>query len=83
MAEREFFRERLSTVEIRELAGMSSADEMFAWNSPSAKEYRGRRGRLSDEELFELMSQEPRLIRRPVLVRHGEVTFGFPPGHYV
>ena len=62
---------------------MSSADKMFAWNSPSAKAYRGRRGQLSDEELFALMSQEPRLIRRPVLVRGGEVTFGFRPGHYV
>lgn len=62
---------------------MGSADKMFAWNSPRAKEYRGRRGQLSDEELIGLMSQEPRLIRRPVLVRGGEATFGFRPGHYV
>ncbi len=73
----------MSRGEIRALAAMSSADAMFAWNSPSAKAYRGRRGQLSDEELFGLMLKEPRLIRRPILVRGGEVTFGFRPAHYV
>lgn len=83
MAERDFFRDRLSPAEIRALAAMSSADALFAWNSPSAKEYRGRRGQLSDEELFGLMSQEPRLIRRPVLVQGGRVKIGFRPGLYI
>lgn len=80
--ERDFFKDRLTVEEVRRLASLSSADEMFSWNSPSAREYRHRRGRLLDEELIQLMATEPRLIRRPVLVRGDRVRFGYRAGDY-
>ncbi len=55
---------------------------MFAWNSPSAKPYRDRRGSIPDAELVQLMADEPRLIRRPVLVRGDRVYIGFRQGDY-
>ncbi len=44
-------------------------DELFSWRSPSAKQYRDRRGELSDSDLIDLMIGEPRLIRRPIAIR--------------
>jgi arsenate reductase len=80
--ERDFFKDRLSAEEVRALAEMSSADEMFSWNSPSARGLKGRRGAVPDEELIRLMTEDPRLIRRPMLLRGGRVLFGFKPGQY-
>ena len=56
---------------------------MFSWRSPSAKEYRDRRGKLSDEELIDLMMENPRLIRRPILITGDDVLFGFDAEEYV
>ena len=80
--ERDFFKDRLSIEEIRALAALSSPDEMFSWNSPSAKGFKERRGKIPDAELVRLMAEEPRLIRRPVLVRNGRVLFGFRQDDY-
>jgi arsenate reductase-like glutaredoxin family protein len=82
VAERDIFRRPLSLAEIRELASMSTAQEMFSWNSPSAKPYRERRGSMTDEELVELMARKPRLIRRTILVRGGRPVFGYRPNEY-
>ena len=57
-------------------------DEMFSWRSPSAKEFRDQRGRLSDDQLIDLMLEEPRLIRRPILVVGDDVLFGFDAEEY-
>ncbi len=61
---------------------MASVDEMFSWRSPSARPYRERRGELSDDELIGLMFEEPRLIRRPILVTGKKVLFGFDAAEY-
>ena len=61
---------------------MSSVDEMFSWRSPSAKPYRDRRGELTEDELIDLMLEEPRLIRRPILITGKEVLFGFDADEY-
>lgn len=55
---------------------------MFSWNSPSAGGLRDRRGEISDEELIQLMAEQPRLIRRPILVRDGTLIFGYKEGQY-
>lgn len=55
---------------------------MFSWRSPSAKPYRDRRGKLSDDELIDLMLEEPRLIRRPILITDDQVLFGFDAEEY-
>ena len=36
----------------------------------------------SKKEAIELMMEQPNLIRRPVLVKGGRVTFGFDKGTY-
>ncbi len=55
---------------------------MFSWRSPSAKPYRDQRGQLSDDELIDLMLEEPRLIRRPILITGDEVLFGYKAEEY-
>lgn len=61
---------------------MTSVDEMFSWRSPSAKSVRQRRGKISDDELIDLMLEEPRLIRRPILITGKKVLFGFDADEY-
>lgn len=61
---------------------MTSVDEMFAWRSPSSKPYSNLRGKATDEELVEMMVNEPRLIRRPILTDGKQVVFGFKQGAY-
>jgi len=67
--QRDFFRDPLSREELQELASIVTMDELFSWRSPSAKQYRDRRDELGDSELIDLMMEEPRLIRRPIVIR--------------
>ncbi|HIF73316.1 MAG TPA: hypothetical protein EYQ61_12305 [Dehalococcoidia bacterium] len=55
---------------------------MFAWRSPSSKPYRDLRGKATEEELIEMMVNEPRLIRRPILTDDSQIIFGFKQGAY-
>ena len=48
---------------------MVTMEELFSWRSPSAKRFRDRRDELSDADLIGLMLDEPRLIRRPIVIR--------------
>ena len=68
--------------ELRSIAGTVPPNELFSWASPSAKEYRSRRGEISDDELIQLMLREPRLIRRPILITAGEAVLGFRKAEY-
>ena len=79
---RDFFKDQLCHGEIKDISELCSVDEMFAWRSPSSKPYRSLRGEASDEELIDLMSKEPRLIRRPILLNDCEIVFGFKQGAY-
>ena len=79
---RDFFRDQLSHGEIKDISELCSVDEMFAWRSPSSKPYRNLRGEASDEELIDLMSKEPRLIRRPILLDGSQIIFGFKKDAY-
>jgi arsenate reductase-like glutaredoxin family protein len=72
----------LSLDEIKKLSELSSVDEMFAWRSPSSKPYRELRGKATDEELIKMMAEEPRLIRRPILIDGSQIVFGFKQGAY-
>ena len=51
------------------------ATEMFNFRSPSFKKLGLDREKLSDNELIDLMLQEPRLVRRPVVRIGNEVYF--------
>ncbi|MDA1256264.1 MAG: hypothetical protein O3C10_00235 [Chloroflexi bacterium] len=69
MESRDFFKDPFSRGELEELASIVTMDELFSWRSPSAREYSDRRGELSDADLIDLMLKEPRLIRRPIVIR--------------
>ena len=74
--ERDFFREPLSQEELRELAGDRSLGELFAWRSPSLKKLGLAGEDLSEDRMLELMLQEPRLIRRPIIRMGGNLLIG-------
>jgi Spx/MgsR family transcriptional regulator len=82
LRERDFFKDPLTREEVMRIASLTSVDEMFSWRSPSAEPYRERRGKISDEELVSLMLQEPRLVRRPILIVGDTVLFGFRAREY-
>ena len=68
LQDRDFFKERLTEGELRELASLAGGlPEMFAWRSPSLKKMGLAGQELSEEQMLELMLQEPRLVRRPLI----------------
>jgi len=67
--QRDFFKDPLSREELQELASIVTMDELFSWRSPSAKQYRENKDKLTNSDLLDLMMNEPRLIRRPITVR--------------
>lgn len=56
---------------------MATAEELFSWRSPAAREVAPLRGSLSDDRLIELMAGEPRLIRRPLIRSGDQIIVGF------
>ncbi|MBI2320900.1 MAG: hypothetical protein HYU88_02075 [Chloroflexi bacterium] len=75
--EREFCRTPLAAVELDELLRLRPLDELFSWNSPTARERGLRLGTLDAGELRRLMLSEPRLIRRPLLRIGSRLLVGF------
>ena len=67
LEERDFFRDRFSEDELRQLLQGERLSEVFSWSSPSFKALGVAAGSLDDQELLQLMLQEPRLIRRPLI----------------
>ena len=67
VSDRDFFKETFSEAEIRELAAMAGAENIFARRSPSLKKMGLADKQLSDDEMIGLMLQEPKLVRRPLL----------------
>lgn len=65
--ERDFFKVPFSRDEIEELLQGKPASEMFNFRSPSFKQMGLERDTLSDNSLIDMMVNEPRLIRRPVM----------------
>ena len=67
VTDRDFFEENLSEAEIRELGSMVGTENIFAWRSPSLKNLGLANKELSDDEMINLMLQEPKLMRRPLI----------------
>ena len=74
LIERDYFKEPFSEVEIRELAGIAGVEQIFARRSPSLKQMGFAGQELSEAEMVNLMLQEPKLVRRP-LIRVGDQVF--------
>ena len=69
--DRDFFKERFSEEELKDLIKSTPPSEVFSWRSPSFKAMELEQQSLSPEDLVRLMTQEPRLIRR-LIVRVGD-----------
>ena len=76
MEERDFFKDTLTEQEIRELAKDVGVAQIFAKRSPSLKQMGLADHELSDEKMLELMLQEPRLVRRPLVNLEGQLLVG-------
>ena len=70
---RDFFEHRFSEDELRGLIGERAVREFFSWVSPSFKKLGVSRQEMDDDQLIVLMLDEPRLIRRPLVVVDGEL----------
>lgn len=76
VSDRDFFKESLSETEIRELAAIVGTENIFARRSPSLKKLGLADKELSDDEMIDLMLQEPKLVRRPLLKVGGTLMVG-------
>jgi arsenate reductase-like glutaredoxin family protein len=75
-SDRDFFKDKFSRQEVVDLLQGRPSSEMFNPRSPSVKKMGLRPDALSNDEMIDLMLQEPRLIRRPVVRLGGKVYFG-------
>lgn len=75
---REYFKDRLTRDELKSLldsVNLTASDVLSTRSRP----YRemGLAGKdVTDDELLDLMIEEPRLLRRPIVVRDGEAVVG-------
>jgi len=67
VTDRDFFKDTLDEVEIRKLGSLAGIEKIFARRSPSLKNMGLADKELSDDEMVNLMLQEPKLVRRPLL----------------
>ena len=74
--ERDFFKDPLSEEELRGLLQGANVSDVFSWNSPSFKKLGLDRDSLSDDRLVAMMLEEPRLIKRPLLLIDGNLVQG-------
>jgi len=73
---RDFFKTPFTREEIKALLQGQPAAAMFSFRSPAFKALGLDQEKLKDDDLIELMLQEPRLIRRPVAKIGKKVYFG-------
>lgn len=74
--ERDFFKDKFDADELRSLLSGVRVSDAFAWNSPSFKDLGLTASELDDNRMLELMVQEPRLIRRPLVSAEGRLVIG-------
>ena len=81
--ERDFFENAMSREELGGLVDAIGIDSLFSWRSPSSKPFRDRRDTISRDELIDAMLDEPRLIRRPIVISPNVVPIvGFDKSAY-
>ena len=76
VTDRDFFKENFSEAEIRDLATLVGTENIFARRSPSLKKLSLVDKELSDDEMVNLMLQEPKLVRRPLIKVGGKLMVG-------
>ncbi len=77
--ERDFFKQPFTPAELRALLKSLhlTAHDVVSTKSPSCKKLGLDERAVSEDELIALMAQEPRLIRRPLIVVDGQAIIGF------
>ena len=76
LEERDFFADPFTESEIRELLGERDPADFFSWSSPSFRKMGLKRDELPGDRLIEMMVQEPRLVRRPLVKLADELIVG-------
>ena len=76
LEERDFFQEPFSKEELIEAMGGRPVRDIFSWSSPSFRKLGLKRDELSDDRLVEMMLEEPRLIRRPLVLVGDDLIVG-------
>ena len=74
--DRDFFQDKFTESELRQLIEGRKPADVFSWNSPSFKALGRPADSLSEDEMVQLMLGEPRLIRRPLVVVNGQLVIG-------
>ena len=76
LLERDFFKEMFSRNELVDIIGSRNPEDFFSFRSPSFKKLGLDREHLGNDDLIDLMLQEPRLIRRPLISGRGMLFVG-------
>ncbi|MBI5032955.1 MAG: hypothetical protein HZB51_20735 [Chloroflexi bacterium] len=76
---RDFFKQAFTVAELHALLKTLklTAHDVISTKSPSYKKMNLEAEKLSEEELLALMVQEPRLLRRPLIVVDAKPVVGF------
>lgn len=75
---REYFKDRFTAAELRELLqthNLTVADIISTRSTPY-KEHDLANRQLSEDEIIDLMVEDPRLLRRPIVIADGQVLIG-------
>jgi len=80
--ERDYFSQYVTREELLDLLGDRSPAEIFSFKSPTARALGIKPGSRSDDELLDLMVQEPRFLRRPLLKLDERLLIGFDPAEW-
>jgi arsenate reductase (glutaredoxin) len=79
---RDLDKQRLSEAELDTLIGDRDYKEFLNTRNELFRKRNMKEHPPSRAEAIKLMAKEPNLIRRPLLVRGGEIVFGFDEGAY-
>lgn len=75
---REYFKDRFTAAELRQLLetqNLTVADIISTRSTPY-KEHDLANRQLTDDEIIDLMVEDPRLLRRPIVIADGQVLIG-------
>jgi arsenate reductase-like glutaredoxin family protein len=74
--DRDFFKQKFTEVELRQLLRGQSPKAVFNFGSVTFKKSGIDPAGLSDEDLMRMLVQEPRYFRRPIAVIDGKLIVG-------
>ncbi len=74
--DRDYFQNKFTAEELRSLSAEVGIGAIFARRSPSLKKMGLSADELSDDRMLELMLEEPRLVRRPLIKLGDKLVIG-------